>query len=174
MTGSDIVQLILGVLAIIFGGGLFKGYWALKKKHKEDIAEIRDKFEKCHKESDDQRHRIISLELESNRTGFPSWRKNQKGVYVDVNPEYTQRILVPLGLTAADIKGRTDNEIAEFSLELKTILKELDEKATFYPFATAHGVRFHEHTSPMTIIKRSVTDRISGEVYFLGLACPEF
>lgn len=160
-------------------GALYKVYVDRQKRVDTVLAAIRIEHQACSEalkasgnELQEIRLRVVVLEMK-NDLGFPMWRKSQEGRYLWANPEYVRRVLAPLHLNINGIYGKTDDEIPEFSAELRSDLVRLDNEAAVRGFATMSHVPFHlKPGGSMTIIKRLATDELGG-ITFVGIACPE-
>lgn len=163
---------ILAVLAAL-GAGVSWVWTKLESRRKEMEANLLEKFKSCEKERELLVSRVAAIEA-SMDTDVPSWRRNQDGVIIWVNKEFIRMFGAPHGYKAADVRGKTFDQLTQFSPNLLKDLHDMDRHALATGYSSKSGVEVSKGIKA-TIIKAAVSGSSTSpeDVVYIGYAVPE-
>lgn len=170
------VEIILtGALSFLFGGGIISYLKFYQDTRKSDLTFIEEDLKRYKEAYEQLRLEIDKLKLTLLPSAVPEWRKDIKGRYVYVSPNYEIFILLPLNLSGEDVIGRTDEEIFHQYPEFVKELKLIDDQArhSLKKFAVKRDIKVPGQEGSLMIIKE-ITQNVDGVTYFVCRCYPEF
>lgn len=104
----------------------------------------------------------------------PEWKKDGRRRYIYVSASYELSVLLPLGMSGADVIGKTDAEIFKDFPAFVAVLNRIDEEAQrgLDHIAIQHGVFFPKNPRQMMVIKE-IAQNVKRETLYIGRAYPD-
>jgi len=170
-------------LAFIFGGGVagsglvayLKWFSESAKKAREDRATFDERELKRYKEHyENFQRQIDALNIAIIPSPSPEWKKDGRRRYIYVSASYELSVLLPLGMSAADVLQKTDAEIFKDYPSFVSVLNGIDEEAQrgTEHIAVRHGVFFPKNPRQMMVIKE-IAQNVKRETLYIGRAYPD-
>jgi len=169
------IEIVLtGVLSFIFGGSLIGYLKFYQDKRKDHLTFIESDWQRTKHAYETLRTEVDKLKLAVMPSAVPEWRKDIRGTYVYVSPQYEMYILLPLSLTVLDILGKTDDDVFADYPDFAAVLKAIDNEArlSYKKFAVRRNVQFPGQMGTSMVIKE-ISQTVDGTTYFIGRCYPE-
>lgn len=122
----------------------------------------------------DLQRQVDALNLALIPSPSPEWKKDSKRRYVYVSPSYEIGVLLPLGLSASDVIGKTDADIFVEYPEFVKVLEDIDDEAQRGSdhLAIRHGVYFPKNSRQMMVIKE-IAQNVKRDTFYVGRSYPD-
>lgn len=167
--------ILTGILSFIFGGGLATWYKIYFDKRAQDLSFFEEELKRYKEAYDHLKSEVDKLKLSILPSAVPEWRKDIRGRYVYVSPNFELFLLLPLDFTSADVIGKTDEEVFKDYPEFIEVLRSLDfeVRRSMRKFAVRRNVKFPGHPETLMVITE-ISQAIDGMTYFIGRCYPEY
>lgn len=166
--------IISGLVSFVFGGGFMAWLKFRRDGRAEDRTFAESEREKMRAEIDRLQQAVSAMSARLIPSNLPTWVKDDKKRYIDVNPAWEIQIGTRIGKFKHDVIGKTDLEVFDGFPDFAETIGAMDmEAANSGGVAVKTGIVFPRNSGKRIVIKEIIVNDIMGNPVFKGIAVPE-